>query len=55
MRMNPPEFYVSKVKEDPQEFVDEVYKVPAIMRVTLVEKAKLDTYQLKGVSQVWYH
>ena len=26
-RMNPPEFHCSKVEEDPQEFIDEIYKV----------------------------
>ncbi|WMV25201.1 hypothetical protein MTR67_018586 [Solanum verrucosum] len=30
-RMNPPEFHSSKVEEDPQEFIDDVYKVLMIM------------------------
>uniref|UniRef100_M1E137 Cen12_3 n=1 Tax=Solanum tuberosum TaxID=4113 RepID=M1E137_SOLTU len=30
IKMNPPEFYGSKVEKDPQEFIDEVYKVLAI-------------------------
>ncbi|WMV14190.1 hypothetical protein MTR67_007575 [Solanum verrucosum] len=51
MRMNPLELYDSKVEEDPQEFIDEVYNVLAIMGVTPVEKAELATYQLKGVVQ----
>ncbi|XP_049381260.1 uncharacterized protein LOC125845772 [Solanum stenotomum] len=46
-RMNPLELYGSKVEEDPQEFMDEVYKVLAIMGVTLLEKAELAAYQLK--------
>ncbi|WMV54781.1 hypothetical protein MTR67_048166 [Solanum verrucosum] len=33
-RMNPLEFYGSMVEEDPQEFIDEVYKVLMIMVVT---------------------
>ena len=41
-RMNPPEFYGSKVEEDPQEFV------------TSKERAELTAYQLKGVAQEWY-
>ncbi|XP_049405072.1 uncharacterized protein LOC125868481 [Solanum stenotomum] len=53
-RMNPLEFYGSKLEEDPQEFLDEVYKILAIMGVTSVEKGELATYQLKGVAQVWY-
>uniref|UniRef100_M1DH74 Gag-pol polyprotein n=1 Tax=Solanum tuberosum TaxID=4113 RepID=M1DH74_SOLTU len=53
-RMNPPEFHGSKVEKDPQELVDEVYKILDIMGVTSVEKAELAAYQLKSVAQVWY-
>lgn len=40
--------------EDAQEFINEIYKVLAIIEVSLVEKPELDTYQLKGVTQVWF-
>ncbi|KAH0661387.1 hypothetical protein KY284_026318 [Solanum tuberosum] len=53
--MNPSEFHGSKVEKDPQEFIDEVYKVLMIMGVTPVEKVELTTYQLKGVAQIWYN
>ncbi|WMV34431.1 hypothetical protein MTR67_027816 [Solanum verrucosum] len=53
-RMNPPVFLGSKVGEDPQEFVEEVYKIVDAMGVTSVEKAELAAYQLKGVAQAWY-
>ncbi|WMV59074.1 hypothetical protein MTR67_052459 [Solanum verrucosum] len=53
--INPPEFHGLKVEEDPQEFINEVYKVVEIMGITLVEKAKLAAYQLKGVAQVWFN
>ncbi|WMV24166.1 hypothetical protein MTR67_017551 [Solanum verrucosum] len=46
-KMNPLEFHCSKVEEDPQDFIDEVYKVLMIMGVTPVEKAELVVYQLK--------
>ncbi|XP_049381238.1 uncharacterized protein LOC125845746 [Solanum stenotomum] len=52
-RMNPPKFYGSKVEEDPQRFIDEVYKVLTIMGVSTKEKAELAAYQLKYVAQVW--
>ena len=52
--MNPPTFYGSKVDEDPQEFVDEVYKVLYIIGVTSSDKAELASYQLKDVAQTWY-
>ncbi|WMV58400.1 hypothetical protein MTR67_051785 [Solanum verrucosum] len=51
-RMNPPKFHSTKVQEDPQKFIDEVYKVLAIMRVLSKEKAELAAYQLKDISQV---
>ncbi|XP_049364235.1 uncharacterized protein LOC125828989 [Solanum verrucosum] len=50
-KMNPLEFYGSKLEEDPQEFIDKAYKVLAIMGVNPVEKAELAAYQLKGVAQ----
>uniref|UniRef100_M1DBL0 Gag-pol polyprotein n=1 Tax=Solanum tuberosum TaxID=4113 RepID=M1DBL0_SOLTU len=53
-RMNPPMFLCSKMGEDPQVFVEEVYKIIDSMKVTLVEKAELVAYQLKSVAQVWY-
>ncbi|XP_049372557.1 uncharacterized protein LOC125837495 [Solanum verrucosum] len=43
------------VEEDPQAFINEVYKILAIMGVTPVEKAKLATYQVKGVAQIWFN
>ena len=45
---------MSKVDEDPQEFLDEVYKVLYVMGVSSSEKAELDSYQLKDVFQTWY-
>ena len=52
--MNPPIFLVSKVNEDPQEFLDGVYKVLSSMGVTSREKAELASYQLRNVSRSWY-
>lgn len=53
-RMNPPEFHECKVDEDPQEFIDEVYKMLSIMGVRSEKKAELAAYQLKGVAQIWF-
>ncbi|KAK4724069.1 hypothetical protein R3W88_026848 [Solanum pinnatisectum] len=47
LRINPPVFLCSKMEEDPQEFVDEVYKVVDAMGVTSVKKAELAAYRLK--------
>ncbi|WMV29501.1 hypothetical protein MTR67_022886 [Solanum verrucosum] len=49
VRMNPPVFLASKLVEDPQEFLDEVYKIVNAMGVTSREKAELAFYQLKDV------
>ncbi|XP_049378133.1 uncharacterized protein LOC125842894 [Solanum stenotomum] len=53
--MNPSKFYGSKIEEDPQEFINEVYKILATVGVTLVEKAELATYQLKRVAQILFN
>ncbi|WMV41757.1 hypothetical protein MTR67_035142 [Solanum verrucosum] len=50
LRMNPLEFCGTKLEEDPKGFIEEVYKVLAIMGVTMVEKVELAAYQLKNVS-----
>jgi len=34
--MNPPEFYGSRVEEDPQKFIDDIQKVTQIMGVSPV-------------------
>ena len=53
-RMNPSIFLGSKVNEDPQEFLEEVYKNVEAMGVSSSERAELAGYQLKDVAQVWY-
>ena len=53
-RMNPPNLYGSKVEEDPQGFIDEVFYVLDAMGVSSQEKAELVSYKLKDVSKVLY-
>ena len=53
-RMNPPTLYGSKVEEDPQGFIDEVFYVLDAMGVSSQEKAELVSYKLKDVSKVLY-
>ncbi|TMX01860.1 hypothetical protein EJD97_023393, partial [Solanum chilense] len=53
-RMNPLTFYGSKVEEDSQGFIDEVFKVIDGMGGSSQEKAELAAYQFKDVAQVWY-
>ena len=50
-RMNPPMFYGSKKNEDPQDFIDKVYKILYAMGLTLNEKVELASYQPKDVAQ----
>ena len=47
--MNPPMFFGSKADKDHQDFLDEVYKILYVMRVTSIEKAELTAYQIKDV------
>ena len=44
VRINPPIFICSKVGEDPQEFLDGLYKVLTAMGVTSREEADLASY-----------
>ncbi|XP_049358413.1 uncharacterized protein LOC125823000 [Solanum verrucosum] len=53
-RMNPYMFYGSKVDEDPQGFIDEMFKVLDAVGVSPQEKVELAAYQLKDLAQVWY-
>ena len=53
-RMNLPMFIVSKADKDPQDFLDEVYKILFSMGVTMNEKVEFPAYQLKDVAQTWY-
>lgn len=55
IRLNPLEFYGSKVEEDLQEFIDEGYKLLMLMRVTPVEKVELNHYKLKGIAEVLFN
>ena len=48
MRIYPPIFLISKVGEDPQEFVDGVYKVLRAMGLTYREKTELAFVPIKG-------
>ena len=54
VRINPPIFIVSKVNEDSQEFLDEVFKVLSDMGVKSREKREFGSYQLRDVSEIWY-
>ena len=54
IRMSPPIFFGSKEDEDPQNFLDEVYKILYGMGVTSIEKAELAAYQLKDVGKTGY-
>ena len=51
-RMNPLMSFGSKVYEDPQDFLDKVYKILFSMGVSSSEKTELAAYQLKYVAQL---
>ena len=55
MTLNPPIFLGSKVGENPQEFLDGVYKVLSAMGVTSKDKTELASYQLREVAQSMVH
>ena len=51
-RMNPPIFFGSRSDGDPQDFLNEVYKILYSMGVTSIEKVELAAYQLKDVPKL---
>ena len=53
--MNPPMFFGSIFDEDPQDFLDEEYKILFTLGVSTIEKKYLAAYQLKDVAQTWYN
>ena len=53
-RMKPPMFYRSMVNEDPQDFLDQVYKILYAMGLSYNDIFELASYKLKDVSQTWY-
>lgn len=53
LRKKTPKFYDSNVKEYPQGFIDEVYKVHVIMGLTSIEKVDLASYRLRDVVNIW--
>ena len=52
--MNPPIFHGTKDDEDPQGFIDGIFKVVDVMGMTPRDKAKLVAYKMKEVAQVCY-
>ena len=52
LRMNPPVFTGSKAGEDPQNFIDEVWKILKAMHATETEGVELISYQLKDVANI---
>ena len=53
-RTKSPIFYGSVIEEEPQELIDEIYKILYSMELTTSEKADSATYQFKDVVQPWY-
>ena len=47
MRINPHIYLGSEMGEDPQEFLDGVYKVESFIGVTSKEKEEVSAYQLR--------
>ena len=54
MSMNHPTFHGTKMDEDPEIFLDEVFNVVDAMGVTPKEEAELASYQVNDVAQVFF-
>lgn len=51
--MKLPVFTGSKVYVDPQNLIDEMWKVLKAMHVTKTNKVKFASYQLKDMMHIW--
>ena len=47
--MNPLEFTSSKLAEDPQQFIDETYRIYKVIRVSNTYAVELVAYRLKNI------
>lgn len=54
VKVNTSMFLVSMAGEDPQDFLEGVYKVLCFMGVTSMEKVELVSYQFRVLAQVLY-
>ena len=46
--------YCSSTTGDPENFIEELKKVFEVMHVVDIERAKLATYNLKGIARTWF-
>ena len=53
-RISPHMYFGSRSNEDPQDLLDEVYKIIYTMGVTSTEKDELAAHQLKDLAQTWF-
>lgn len=53
-RMSPPEFTGSKLAEDPQQFIDEAYRICKVMQVSDTDAVDMAAHRLKDVVVDWY-
>ncbi|XP_070006116.1 uncharacterized protein [Nicotiana sylvestris] len=54
LQLDPPMFTGANTEEDPQDFIDEMYKTLRVMRATDMEGVELAAYHLKGVAYSWF-
>ncbi|XP_070039535.1 uncharacterized protein [Nicotiana tomentosiformis] len=52
--LDPPVFTGTNLEEYPQDFIDEMYKTPRVMRATETKAVELASYRLKEVAYSWF-
>ena len=55
VRMNPPIFHCYKAGKDPEEFIDEVYKIVHCMSITSMEKCEVASCKLEMILKCGIH
>ncbi|XP_075099152.1 uncharacterized protein LOC142176017 [Nicotiana tabacum] len=54
INLDPPVFTGSDPKEDPQTFIDQVYRTLRVMHVSDTEAVELASYRLRDLAVLWY-
>ncbi|XP_070018277.1 uncharacterized protein [Nicotiana sylvestris] len=54
LHLSPPLFTRSSSTEDPQDFIDQMYRVLRVMHASVTEAMELASFRLRDVSVLWY-
>ncbi|KAK4707230.1 hypothetical protein R3W88_033202 [Solanum pinnatisectum] len=54
LALTPPQFTGTNHREDPQHFVDQLYRIFRVMHASATESVELEAFRLRDVAVLWY-